>query len=208
MRSAPRTTKRPGTRPAATTGEASGGDGMPAAASMAWMRRARLGWLAVRSISSGQRRGSRARAWSLVNARASAGPSPQSSTARRSLSASCACWRARRTDSTSQMRKNQRLGSPAAQRGVERVDRHRRRHRANEDDEPLGHEHVDTAAAVEVLDVRHLVGEDGRGLVSIEELEQGVAHEDGRAVHGGQGERADPATAARSRAIEAGGLGA
>src|SRR5256885_4246296 len=34
------------------------------------------------------------------------------------------------------------------------------------------------------------------------------AHEDGRAAHGGQGERAHPATPARSRVVEAGSLGA
>ena len=85
---------------------------------------------------------------------------------------------------------------------------HGRRHHADEHDEPLREQHEETAAAVVMLEVGDLVGEDGRDFVPVEEIEEGVAHEDGRAAHGGQGERAHPATPARSRVVEAGSLGA
>src|SRR6266511_1973850 len=67
------------------------------------MRRARLGWVALRSASADQRRGNWLSAWTLASARPSASASPHSATARRSLSASWARrpaeWRARKAKS-------------------------------------------------------------------------------------------------------------
>ncbi len=99
-------------------------------------------------------------------------------------------------------------GDPAPQPEVDGMNDHGRRHDAEEHDQPLREQHEETAASVVVLEVGDLVGEDGRDLVPVEEIEEGVAHEDGRAAHGGQGERADPATTTRSRMVEAGSLGA